>query len=650
MKLFSVIKKDIMLLLRSRISSFVLILGPLLIIILVGFSFSTSSFNLKIGVYSDSYSELSESLIETLKEDNYAVSKYSTEEMCIEEIKEGKTHACIIFPPGMSITNEYKEVVRLYVDQSKINLAYLVMSTLTSSFGEKSTEISKDLTNKIVDSLFYAKNTLIKLENPLSDAKKRNIEITEDTEASIEGLEKLDLSSTDVSLDARTNKIQSEIDTLLLESTKLIKNSMNLVESLDEWTQGNGTAYLEELESELQELNVTLYTKHNETKNEIILLTEELNQTITEITEKLDNAREVNFEVLDKTKKVKENIIIVKENTEEIDNKVAEILNNINSVEITNVENIASPIITEINPIVKSQTNLGFLFPSLIVMLIMFIGLLLPSSLIIMEKKSKSFFRVFTTPTKNRLYVLSTFITSMLIIFFQVMIILFVSQLYFKINLLSSFFILFISLIMIMSLFVIMGMFIGYVFNSEEIAMMAAVSIGSLLLLTSGIVFPLESMPNYILDKAKMNPMLLGSEMFKKSLLFGANFESIKQSFMYLAIFFLTFLFFILLIKKHKRIIYLIKKPFQVRQKKEKLMQLFDFADRKAKTLPEFIISLHSMTNEKFTELLNKSAFYEWMLYVEKNKVLAGKIKNISSKEELNNFLIEEIKKQTKNK
>ena len=96
MKTGKIIRKNIKLLLRSRVSTLVLIFGPLLVILLVGISFSTNSFNLNMGIYSDKYSNLSNSFVDKLSQEGYKVTKYNSETQCISSVKEGQTHACIV--------------------------------------------------------------------------------------------------------------------------------------------------------------------------------------------------------------------------------------------------------------------------------------------------------------------------------------------------------------------------------------------------------------------------------------------------------------------------------------------------------------------------------------------------------------------------
>ncbi len=656
MKTSKIIKKNIKLLTRSRTSTLVLIFGPLLVIVLVGMSFSTSSFHLNIGVFSEKYSDLSNSFVDKLSSEGYSVTRYDTEELCIESVKEGQSHACIVFPADLVIENENSNVIKFHVDQSQINLVYLVMSTLSGSFGEKSSEISKDLTSTIVTTLFDTKTELDNSKNLITDILSKNSDLTTNSEKSISKLEDLDFDTGSVSdVDSAISDVRNKLDDLLDDSIELVEDGLDLVEAMEHYESevNDSNAYMNDLDDitdNLNELNSTIKTKHNATARELNEFANEIIDTFDDLAKKLDEAGDVNKEVITKLNNIRDNSEELKQKSDELDTKIKELISNINSVQVTNIENIVTPIKTEINPVVKSQSNLGFLFPSLIVMLIMFIGLLLPSTLIIMEKNSKAYFRVFTTPTKSWLFVLATFLTSMIMIFFQIIIILTVSQFYFKINFMQSFFILFLSLIVIMTFFILLGMFLGYIFNTEEMAMLASVSLGTLFLLTSGIIFPLESMPQYILKYAKMNPVVLGSELFKKSILFGSDFNSVKGPLGYLTLFSIIILGVIFLIKKAGKLQFMFKKPSRMKIKKDWLIKQFDFGERKAKTLPEFIVSIQNMSDEKFHSLLKQDAIKDWLSLVHKNRYLATKIEGAKTRGNIVNVLVEELKRISEEK
>jgi ABC-2 type transport system permease protein len=652
MKLTNVIIKNIRLLLRSKTSALVLILGPLMVIVLVGLSFSTTAFNLRISAYSERYSELSNTLMDKLRVEKFTVDQATAKELCIDSVKEGISHACVIFPPDMVIDNQKTNLVSLYVDQSKINIAYLVTSTLKGSIGEKSTEISKGLTDTIVTTILKNKDALTGLQ-PLFDASKAaNIEMLKQNEEIQKSLTGINLNADNkVNADIGVEMIRGQVKEIVTDAISLSNEGIALTNDLMKYKDevNDSTKYQADLTkvlTSLSQINSTLLVDQNTTLVKINSFASEVSKSVSDLTSKLENAQSVNKQVIDKLKIIKTKSDELKGKIDEIESKTKGVVTSISSIQITNTASIVSPITTEINEVAKSESNFSYLFPSLIVMFIMFLGLLLPSTLIIMEKNSKASFRIFTTPTKNRLYVAAAYLTSMMLMTFQVFIILGISYFYFKISFtMNSLMIAGLSLYMIMTFFIILGMLIGYIFNTEEMAMLAVVCLGTLFLLTSGIIFPLESMPEYISSIASYNPVVLGSEAFKRSLLFSADFSAVKDGLMYLGLFTIAILLVILIIKKSDKFILFVLRPGKDKARRDFLRGQFDFGKRKAKTLSEFIISVENMTDERFRALAEKDAFSEWLEVVIKNIALSRMVQAAKTKEEMVTLLVEELKK-----
>ena len=75
----NIVVKNLRLVLRSRTSALIVLLGPLLITFLVGASFNTSSiYDIRIGTYSSQYTELTESLLTELTDKQFTVVKYDS--------------------------------------------------------------------------------------------------------------------------------------------------------------------------------------------------------------------------------------------------------------------------------------------------------------------------------------------------------------------------------------------------------------------------------------------------------------------------------------------------------------------------------------------------------------------------------------------
>ena len=186
-------------------------------------------------------------------------------------------------------------------------------------------------------------------------------------------------------------------------------------------------------------------------------------------------------------------------------------------------------------------------------------------------------------------------------------------------------------------------MLIGDIFNTEEMSMLASVSVATLLLLTSGIVFPIESMPKYIIEKIKYNPVVSGSEAFRKSILFTSGLDSVKEP---LGILLISIIFVIALV-------FIVKKLGTINIRREKinkktLENKFNFGERKAKTLPEFIVSIQNMEQKRFQHLLDEDAFKNWIKYINKNIKLAKKVAKANKKQELLDILVNELKNNKK--
>lgn len=642
MKLELTIKKNIKMLLRSRTSTLVLILGPLLIIMLVGLSFNSNTFNLNIGVYSDSYSDLSRDFISTLDNESFTITQLISEQSCIDSVKEQRTHACIIFPPDLSLNNDKTNIIKFHVDQSKINLVYLVMSTLEESFEEVTTDLSKELTDNIVTSLFMTKAGLLDSQTLVDSIKEKNSVIQTNSEKSSSDLDSLDFDTSGADVSISTEEIETNLIELLEESEDLYSDAISLLSDLE--GDGNISSYAEgKIKDEFKEFRDLIADKQNVSLKKVLEISEKLDDSLGVLSAKLSNAEDVSADVVAKINLIKTNANTIKEKAESLDTNIGNMISDINSIQITNTENIVSPITTDIIPIVQSDSNLGYIFPSLIVILIMFIGLLLPSTLIIMEKNSRAHFRLFTTPTKPKLHVIATYLTSLLILTLQVVIILAVSQFYFKISFFNSFGMLLLSLIIIMSLFILTGMLLGYIFNTEEMSMLASVSIATLLLLTSGIVFPIESMPKYIIEKVKYNPVVSGSEVFRKSILFTSGFDSFKESLMILVGSIILVLALIFIVKKLDMFSFKREKI-----DKKSLENKFLFGERNAKTLPEFVVSIQNMDPNKFQHLLDEDAFKNWIQYIYKNTRLAKLVAKEETKEKVLEILVNELKNNKK--
>jgi len=491
-KIIEIIKKNFRLLLRSRTSALIVLVGPLILMMLIGFAFNTTSiFDIKVGTYSSSYSELSDSIVTKLQDDKFRVLKIDSEETCIEKIKSGDLHVCTIFPANLNIKSTDK--ITFYVDQSRLNFVYIILDRISSKIATKSTELSTALTNRLLTSINNA--------NAKLDTDKK---ISSDLESSSSSITKVaaDIGSLDTTVPGSGN-------------FSALKNEI----------KGNNLS--SGSESKLLSLVSSIQTNYDDAVSKIsaiALIKDSTSASLNEVKTKMSG-----------------NI----KDAKAMEASIKEVKDDINSIEVKDVSRIVSPISTEIKPISAESTNLSYTFPTLVLLVILFAGLFLGSTSVMEEKMSKAYFRNFITPTKDILFVIGQYISNIFIVLLQLLIIFLVMFIITRPNIeYTIFFGIILILFLAGSVFILFGMIIGYLFKSGETANMGAISVGAILLFFSNTILPIETLPGTIRKIVQFNPFILGETSLKQVILFNAPLREVLLE-IYLLIAFVVLFFFI---------------------------------------------------------------------------------------------------------
>jgi len=208
--------------------------------------------------------------------------------------------------------------------------------------------------------------------------------------------------------------------------------------------------------------------------------------------------------------------------------------NNIDDIKISDASDL-SPIHTIIRPIVASKTRFNYIFPIILVLIIMFTGIMLGSTLVILDRESPSYFRNYMTPTKKATFTFALFMTAFIILFVQLIALLLIAGIFLGLGVLFNIHNFLFSLAVIISTFALLGMVIGHLCNSEEAAIFAGVSVSSILLVFSDVILPLESMPVYLSTIFEYNPLVVSLGILKKVLVFELSFPYLVGNLLVLA-------------------------------------------------------------------------------------------------------------------
>lgn len=559
---YYLIKKNLKILIRSKSSALIVIFAPLILILLIGFAYNTSQTGLNIGVYSPQFTEEISSFLNSLPEEEYKIIKYDNSEECVEDIKLGFTHTCLVLPENFQIQDNSKKEITFYIDQSKINLVYLITDTLNKKFNLKSQEISQELTSGVLTKLFDTKTKIEEKSGQVDQAKTKNQQAVSQTSTIQSDLTSLDLSvpSTDHNIssleDIRedVNEKLDEVISLVVSSNLNSSDKSIFKEKLNKISNkivGNGSGTLEEVSS----LISSLYADLNTTMIKLTAASETVSSAETQLSSLASSLNE-GIAVLNAIKAT-----------------LTEIHEDIVSQKVTDASTISAPLTTKIERVTAEKTHLNYMFPSLMVLAVMFISLLLGTTLVMIEKHNQAYFRNFIVPVKKIAFVFSTYLTNSLLVLIQIAVILGFSLIFLK-DIFTQLHLTALILFVSSSVFTLIGMIVGYLFTSEDTGTLASISFGALFLFVSGTILPLESMPTAIRQITHFNPFVLGEKLIREIFIFKSPFAIVFNDLLLLAGYSLILFILILIIdslsSKHFLTKALYKHYKHVKEKKQK--------------------------------------------------------------------------------
>jgi len=519
-----VTKKNVKLLLRAKGSALIVIFAPLLIVLILGLSYNTSSqFGLSIGVYAPSYTDDVNSFVTLLEEDAFTIQKYdSSLDDCIEDIKMGQVHTCISLPESLSVEDNTPREITFYVDPSRLNLVWMVQETVQGKFDIKSQEISEGLTQNILTKVAQTQTTITETSGTLSSVRSEAAAVSGVTASVRSDLAVLDLGGS-------TADFGSEILKNLTEELDSAKESVD--KSLERLEEANMSAsdknvlrrYLTEASESLAATDeIDDNGTSTSAKSVFAGLIDELNVTRTKLSK-------ASTAIAGATPALASSGTTLEQIQSSLDSVLAS-LNDISATlsaqKVTEAGTIVSPLTTIIEPVQEEGTYLNYLFPAILVLVVMFSSLLLGTTLVMMEKNSPAFLRNFFLPIRKMTFIISVYMTNVILIIIQLLVILGIS-LFFLTDTLPQFPNLALVLFIAASVFTFLGMAIGYFFVSEETGILASISLGNIFLFFSGLILPLEGLSPTLRSIAQYSPFVIAKNLIREVFLFSSPLQAV---------------------------------------------------------------------------------------------------------------------------
>jgi len=648
MKVFKVTAKNLKLLMRSKTSMLVVVFGPLIIMLLVGFAFNNNTTSkLNIGYYAADKSNLTNSFITALNENpNFVLISYASDSQCVDMIHQGKAHLCIIFPTDFRIDNNKSNELQFYVDQSRANFVYAVIDTVSSKVSVASTQLSYQMTNDLIAVIDSTKKSNAEQLAKITRVKTSINNVSTKLTNVQSKLGELDFSDVEVDMDPvdeASSSLEASIEDLVTVVDDLVDISEDAGSALTPYVTGNGTSILSGFKSDISGLKSDANKSTNATEESLIDILDALEIVNTDVDLVMLKLSEAKKTTSGSAADIDSNIKSLSQLKTSIDELKSLIETNnaqINALKVTSAQSIVNPIKTTIKPVSSKSGNLNFIFPYFIVLIIVFIGIMLSSNIIIMEKTNKAYFRNFTTPTKDLTFVMSVFLTSFIVVVLQLALILGLAYLFLNTSLFSNIWLTVLLILSAVSLFTLLGMIIGYTFNSQEAVTMTSISVGSALIFLSNLILPLENMSPVLQQISQYNPYVVCSELLKKLTLFESTFREVYKDFIIIGIYLVVLFALTMLIEKASKIQFISKKPITKQLAKGKNQPIEKYFKLKNGVLlmseKDLLEELVTMPEKDFEQYVNKKRndFQAW-LAMNSKKELAEKVGKCSTRKEM---------------
>lgn len=527
-KVFNIVKKDFKTFVRSRSSALVIFLGPLLIVLLVGIAFTNTQFAINIGTYSGKYTALTDSVVDKLSLQQFSVTKFTSEASCINSVKQGVSHICVVFPPNFEIKEGVQNEVTFYVDFTRINLVYMLLDIIAGKVDERAKEISLLLTSDIITKIKFAEGEIEKDKVELNTIKNSEETLTAQITKGI-----ATLSAMDLSVDRKALKFD-DIKSFLNDGQNNLNQAKTAVDDAktsvagSNLDSGNKTDILANLDlalEKLEEASKSLSTGSPSAKQYV----DEAVSSIDALENRLKDALKRKTVLKDELNLALQSLNQSKQKLSAVADSLTKMQESFSSLQITNASQIVSPITTNIKPVTVERSFFTFTFPTLIALIIMITAILLASTLVIAEKNSIAFFRNTITPTSDIIFNIAAYLTSFITIFMQLAIFFIIAGIFFKIPILRLLPVTFVVLVLVTTFFIFLGMLVGYIFRSSETGTLASIAISAMLLFFSSLVLPLETLPGYFKTLASLNPFVLSETMLKQAIVFKLGFVSLGK-------------------------------------------------------------------------------------------------------------------------
>lgn len=551
-KLFFIVQKNLRSVFRNWTTFLLLVLGPLVLILTVGYAFSgTDLHDISIGVHATKNAQIQD-VVDSLASENISVVYFPTIDRCVSAMNLSFVNICADFSDNFGNSSG---MITFYYDTTRYNLVKYILEYLKDKVSitseqvslEASEQIFSDINQFIVDmeqgqqKIDQMQESALSMRDDLVQAHSDILTAQEQFVPRYARIKEMQyrLNTTALSL-SRQYAASTNITTLVFDLYELDSFLIDLNRSLASVETSialashfynisfNTTAFNSAQEgivnSQDQIQTIILYL--NTTQD---LETSTLRQTYDSL-HQLDllvgYLDDMNVSLFNTEQKLAQHIINIDKGVADMDVLSASFdvyISKFSGLNESDAEKFLHPITASFVAVPEevSENKTALVFPIILVFMLSFISILLSNMLVLNETHSPAYFRNFLVPANNLLFILGLFITNIILISLQLVFFFIVAAFSFGINFFLNVPVFLLAVFLGIVLYVLLGMLFGYLVRDRQTSLLLGLFSALIMFFFSDVVFPLETMPITASFIAQFNPLVIVEDIFRHTLFYG---------------------------------------------------------------------------------------------------------------------------------
>ena len=548
-KYFSSLKKDFRLVFRSWQTIFLVIIGPLLLMLILMFAFSNVGFsNMNIGYSVDQDSQKYQDFLPNIGYLGNFI-EYNNINLCDQDLKRQKLHLCL---------DLQSDELAVHFDNTREVLSLILINQIRSAIIIEKDQLIKDKATDLLGETSDFQGKLREGEDFISSA----IEDINDQKYALQDT-KRDLQEAQDRILTRIDQVERVKSTIVkINNNHLNDLSVNIrsvLNSLDEVDDAlniardfaiatNDWQTVDEIDAQKQSINALRWSIDDDYSN-IQSLNYQVDNLITQIDLVLDDLNFSNDFLHENQIKIKKAIDVMDNRADDLRDIKRDLKSNRNKLKvygINNVDDFITPLEVSYEPMYLSSERFEYikgnvevsielkkraanfattqtLLPLMILLLISFVATILSNIILLDELHSKAYLRNLILPTSWFTRNLSIFSTIFSITMVQVLIMVGIGYIVYFLDLANGLLAILISMSLIIAIYSIIGFIFAYLIRSKTTSLLVSSFFLIINLLLGGVFYPVERMAPFMSNLAAIIPFSSGISIIQQSVFYGVN-------------------------------------------------------------------------------------------------------------------------------